>query len=90
MQTPLFFTLSCQERKVKVIQRNIAAFASLREIAFLSYTPSYRQRDVDAIFKYIQNLKEHHKTQAFRDEYLDFLKEFNVAYDEQYIFQGVV
>ena len=38
LQTPLFFTLSCQERKVKVIQRNIAAFASLREIAFLSYT----------------------------------------------------
>jgi len=51
---------------------------------------SYRQSDVDTIFKYIQNQEEHHKTQAFRDEYLDFLKEFNVVYDEQYIFQELV
>ena len=50
---------------------------------------SYRQSDLDSIYKYIQNQEEHHKTQTFRDEYLGFLKEFKVQYDEQYIFQDL-
>jgi putative transposase len=50
---------------------------------------SYRQSDVDTIFKYIQNQEEHHRIKTFREEYLDLLKEFNVAYDEQYIFQDL-
>lgn len=48
---------------------------------------SYRQRDVDMIYKYVQNQEERHQKQSFRDEYLDLLKEFEVEYDEQYIFQ---
>jgi putative transposase len=50
---------------------------------------SYRQNDLDIIYKYIQNQEEHHKTQTFRDEYLDLLKEFNVDYDEQYVFRDL-
>jgi REP element-mobilizing transposase RayT len=51
---------------------------------------SYRQRDVDQIYKYIQNQEEHHKIQTFGDEYLELLKEFNVEYDKQYIFQEMI
>ena len=51
---------------------------------------SYRQSDVDTIYKYIQNQEEHHKKQKFRDEYLDLLKEFKVEYDEQYTFKELV
>ena len=51
---------------------------------------SYRQNDVDSIYKYIQNQEEHHKIQTFRDEYLELLKEFKVEYDEQYIFQDLI
>lgn len=51
---------------------------------------SYRQRDVDAIYKYIQNQDEHHKIQTFRDEYPELLKEFQVEYDEQYVFQDLI
>jgi len=51
---------------------------------------SYRQSDVDTIFKYIQNQETHHKTQTFREEYLELLKEFNVQFDEQYIFQDLI
>jgi len=47
---------------------------------------SYRQRDFDSIYKYIQNQEAHHKTQAFQDEYIDFLKEFKIKYDEPYTF----
>ena len=50
----------------------------------------YRQSDLDSIFKYIQNQEEHHKIKTFKDEYIDLLKEFNVTYDKQYIFQDLV
>ena len=51
---------------------------------------SYRQRDVDMIFKYIQNQEEHHRVQTFRKEYEELLKEFNIAYDEQYVFHELM
>ena len=46
---------------------------------------SYSRSQIDKVYKYIQNQEAHHKKQTFRDEYLDFLKRFKVAYDEQYI-----
>ncbi len=33
---------------------------------------SYSQRDVDKVYKYIQQQEEHHKVQSFREEYLGF------------------
>ena len=51
---------------------------------------SYSQSAVESVFKYIQNQEAHHKKQTFRDEYLEFLKKFNVEYDEQYIFQELI
>lgn len=51
---------------------------------------SYRQRDVDQIYKYIQNQEEHHSKQTFRQEYVRLLKEFDTSYDEQYIFQDLI
>lgn len=51
---------------------------------------SYGQRDVDMIYKYIQNQEEHHGTQTFKDEYLELLKEFKIEYDDQYIFNNLV
>lgn len=51
---------------------------------------SYRQRDLDSIFKYIQNQEAHHKTQSFHDEYLNFLNEFIIKYDEKYTFEELV
>jgi len=51
---------------------------------------SYGQSQVDKVYKYIQNQREHHKKQIFKDEYLDFLKKFKVDYDEQYIFRDLI
>ena len=51
---------------------------------------SYRQRDVDMIYKYVQNQEEHHQKQTFRKEYLELLNEFQIEYDEQYIFQEMI
>jgi len=51
---------------------------------------SYRHSDLDSIYKYVQNQEEHHKAQSFREEYLELLKEFNVQFDDQYIFQDLI
>ena len=51
---------------------------------------SYRQRDVDQIYNYVKNQEAHHQKQSFKDEYLDLLKEFEIGYDEQYIFQELI
>ncbi len=51
---------------------------------------SYRHRDIDQIYKYIQNQEEHHAKQNFKDEYLALLKEFEIGYDEHYTFQELI
>lgn len=48
---------------------------------------SYGQSQIDSVYKYIQNQEEHHKKKTFKEEYLTFLKKFNVPYDERYIFE---
>ncbi len=50
-----------------------------------SYSPSH----VDNVIKYIMNQKEHHKKQSFRDEYLLFLKQFDIKQDEKYLFNWI-
>ena len=39
--------------------------------------------------KYIENQQEHHMQSTFREEYLQFLKEYEVEYDEKYIFKSI-
>ena len=33
------------------------------------------------------NQEEHHKTITFKEEYIDFLKKFEIEYDERYLFE---
>jgi len=50
---------------------------------------SYSHSQLDAVIRYIQNQQEHHRRTTFQEEYLDFLKRFNVPHDERYTFQPV-
>ena len=47
---------------------------------------SYSHSQIDQVYQYILNQEEHHKKKSFREEYLDFLKKFDVEYDEKYLF----
>ena len=47
---------------------------------------SVSQSVVDKTVEYVSNQREHHKKHSFRDEYLAFLKLYNVDYDERYVF----
>ena len=50
---------------------------------------TYSQSNLDAVFRYIRNQEEHHKKISFREEYVGLLEEFNIDYNEQYIFKDL-
>lgn len=50
---------------------------------------SYSHSQIDAVAKYILNQKEHHKKTSFKEEYIDFLKKFEIEHDEKYLFNWI-
>lgn len=51
---------------------------------------SYGKSQIKDVIAYIENQEQHHSRKTFRDEYMDFLKKFDVEYDEQYIFKEMI
>lgn len=47
---------------------------------------SYSQSQVERVYRYILNQEAHHSKETFRAEYVRNLKEFEVVYDENYLF----
>jgi REP element-mobilizing transposase RayT len=47
---------------------------------------SYAKSDLPTIIKYIENQERHHKKKTFEEEYHKLLKEFEVEFDERYLF----
>jgi putative transposase len=47
---------------------------------------SYGHWDLDKVAKYVLNQKEHHTKKRFKEEYLELLKEFDISYDQKYLF----
>ncbi|KFF01209.1 transposase [Chryseobacterium formosense] len=50
---------------------------------------SYSKSSVDSVVKYISNQEEHHKKKTFKEEYLDFMKKFEIEYDPKYVFEWI-
>ncbi len=48
---------------------------------------SYSRWDVAKITNYILNQEEHHRKQTFQNEYLELLKEFEIDFNEKYLFE---
>ena len=47
---------------------------------------SYSHSQIDNVAKYVLNQKEHNKKIYFKEEYIDFLKKFEIEYHEKYLF----
>ncbi|GHT87920.1 transposase [Bacteroidia bacterium] len=47
---------------------------------------SNSRSQIDKVYNYIKNQKEHHKKQTFQEEYLNMLKSAKIEYDSQYLF----
>jgi len=50
---------------------------------------SYSHSQLSDIIGYIRKQKEHHKRKSFKHEYIDFLKKFNVEYEDKYLFEWI-
>ena len=50
---------------------------------------SYSKSQIPRIINYIQNQENHHKKESFIEEYLDLLDEFDIDFDEQYIYKSI-
>jgi REP element-mobilizing transposase RayT len=48
---------------------------------------SYSRSQIKTVCGYIENQEEHHKKRTFLEEYRRFLNQFEVEYDERYIFK---
>ena len=47
---------------------------------------SYSRSSIDNVIRYIANQEEHHRKMTFREEYLQMLRDFEVEYKNEYLF----
>ncbi len=47
---------------------------------------TYSESQIPKVIQYILNQREHHRKKTFKEEYTDFLKQFNIDHDEKYLF----
>jgi REP element-mobilizing transposase RayT len=48
---------------------------------------SYSHSHIERVYNYILNQEAHHKKKTFQEEYIELLKEFEIEYDEKYLFE---
>ncbi|MBR6142341.1 MAG: IS200/IS605 family transposase [Bacteroidaceae bacterium] len=68
-------------RWIKTLSPSYGGFAWQGGYAALSVS----QSQVDVVVRYIGNQEEHHRKQTYREEYLQFLRLYNIDYDERYV-----
>ena len=54
---------------------------------FGAFSCSHSQ--LDSVINYIQEQENHHKKLSFREEYLKFLKHYNIEYNSDYLFMEI-
>lgn len=50
---------------------------------------SFSHSQIDAVVRYIANQEQHHRKKSFREEYLDLLKKYEIAFDDKYILENI-
>jgi putative transposase len=50
---------------------------------------SYSKTELSNVIRYINNQTIHHKRKTFSEEYLELLREFEIDYNDQYLFKPV-
>ena len=51
---------------------------------------SYSHSQIEAVARYVENQKQHHKIKTFQEEYTEFLNKFNIFYDNRYILKDII
>ncbi len=48
---------------------------------------SYSHSQINSVYNYILDQEKHHRKKSFKEEYIEFLKKFEIEYDEKYLFE---
>ncbi len=64
--------------------KNLTSFKFEWQRGYGVFSHGYRAKGI--IIDYIKNQEEHHRTKTFREEYLAFLKAFEIEYKHEYVF----
>ncbi len=72
------------------IKKSSSKWMKTRGILNFSWQTGYGafsigESQIDKLTRYIQSQHEHHKKVTFQDEYRNFLKLYNIEYDERYV-----
>ena len=51
---------------------------------------SYSHNQLNNVINYIDNQKEHHRKQTFKEEYLNFLRMNNISFKDEYLFEWII
>lgn len=66
-------------------RQNLFPYFTSWAIKYGAFT--YSNEAKDNLVKYVLNQVDHHKRNTFEEEYLKFMKELNVQYDERFVFE---
>lgn len=50
---------------------------------------SYGHSQLDTIIRYIQNHEKHHRRRSFKEEYLAWLKKYEIPFEAKYVFEFI-
>jgi REP element-mobilizing transposase RayT len=50
---------------------------------------SHGHGSVSSVISYVMNQKEHHRHKTFQEEYLGFLKRFDIPFKDEYLFRWI-
>jgi len=50
---------------------------------------SYAHSQLNSVYQYILTQEDHHKKKTFKQEYLEFLKKFEIEHQEKYLFEWI-
>ena len=50
---------------------------------------SYSRSQIDNVIDYILNQEKHHKIKSFKEEYMEILDKFEIAYNDKYLFDWI-
>lgn len=50
---------------------------------------SYSHSSFGRVIEYIHNQKKHHANRPFKEEYIGFLKKFDIGYKDEYLFEWI-
>ena len=50
---------------------------------------SYSHSQIQNVYDYILKQEEHHHKRTFKEEYIDFLKKYEIEHNEKYLFEWI-